>query len=60
MRCNTCKLAGKCREIREAGREHFKWSFHNLIGHPLSEVAYLVGLKRLSHWIHNQTIPKLV
>ena len=33
------------------------WTFHNLIGHPLSEVAHLLGLQKLSNWIHDVTVP---
>lgn len=33
------------------------WTVHNMIAHPISEVLYLVGLIRLSHWIHDVTIP---
>lgn len=36
------------------------WSVHNLIGHPLSEVIYLVTLGRgvrLTNWIHDFTAP---
>jgi len=35
----------------------FKWSVHNLVGHPLSEVCYLVGLRRAADWVHDATIP---
>jgi hypothetical protein len=33
------------------------WTVHNMIGHPLSEALYLIGLVRLSNWIHDVTIP---
>lgn len=35
----------------------FSWTLHNLIAHPLSEIAHLVGLRRLSDWLHDQTVP---
>jgi len=35
----------------------FKWSVHNLVAHPISEVCYLVGLRRLSNWVHDATVP---
>lgn len=35
----------------------FSWTLHNLIAHPLSEVAHLVGLRRLSNWLHDVTVP---
>jgi hypothetical protein len=37
--------------------ERFKWTLHNLVAHPLSEVAYQAGLRRLSDWIHDATVP---
>ena len=36
----------------------FRWSFHNLIAHPLSEIAHLAGFGRLSDWIHDSTVPE--
>jgi hypothetical protein len=59
MRCSRCKLFGKCREIRRTTKKHFRWSIHNIIGHPLSEIAYLLGFKKLSDKIHDRTIPKI-
>ena len=35
----------------------FKWTIHNVIAHPLSEIAYLVGASVLSEIIHDCTIP---
>jgi len=57
MRCIDCRLAGICRSLRAQSKNHFRWSIHNLVGHPLSELAFLVGLKRLSDWLHEVTIP---
>jgi hypothetical protein len=36
----------------------FLWSMHNLFGHPAAEVAHLLGLARLSRWIHDSTAPR--
>jgi hypothetical protein len=36
----------------------FRWSLHNLIAHPAAEVAHLLGLGRLSRWIHDSTAPR--
>jgi hypothetical protein len=34
------------------------WTAHNLIGHPLSEIAYLLGFsEEIYNWIHDVTIP---
>lgn len=55
---NRCKLKGICRKLCTASREHFRWTLHNLVAHPLSEIAYLIGLRKLSNWLHNSSIPK--
>lgn len=57
MGCNRCKLKGICHKIRAASKEHFRWSIHNLVAHPLSEIAFLVGLRKLSDWLHDASIP---
>lgn len=36
----------------------FRWTLHNLVGHPLSEVLHLLGLHRASTWAHDATLPK--
>ena len=41
------------------------WTVHNLVGHPLSEVSYLVSVpfvgkskaEDISGWIHDATLP---
>ncbi len=33
------------------------WTLHNLVAHPLSEILFLVGLGRISNFVHDQTIP---
>lgn len=37
--------------------ERFKWTLHNLVGHPLSEVFYQLGWERASDWAHEFTTP---
>jgi hypothetical protein len=41
------------------------WTFHNLVAHPLMEIAWLVirpfskhKAERLSNYIHDRTIPE--
>jgi len=36
----------------------FRYSIHNMIGHPLMEVLHLIGLDAASRWIHDVTLPK--
>ena len=37
--------------------ERFRWTLHNLVAHPLSEVLYQVGLRRWSEALHDATMP---
>ena len=36
----------------------FRWTLHNLIAHPLSEVLYQVGLEEFGNRVHDATIPE--
>lgn len=38
----------------------YRWTLHNLVGHPLSEVLHLAYLPVASDWVHNVTIPEEV
>lgn len=29
-------------------------ALHNIFGHPLMEIAYIFGFRRLGNWIHNK------
>lgn len=35
----------------------FKWSLHNLIGHPMKEICYWFGYDAMGDWIHDYTLP---
>lgn len=35
----------------------FRWTLHNLIGHPLMEILWLLGAHGMSTWIHDVTLP---
>jgi hypothetical protein len=37
--------------------EKYRWTPHNLVGHPLSEILYLMGSQRWSRWVHDVTLP---
>jgi hypothetical protein len=60
INCSKCNHKSYCQILREKTSQHFRWSFHNIIGHPLSEIVYLLGFKKLAHRIHNKTTPKPV
>jgi hypothetical protein len=44
--------------LLERIKDHFSWTFHNLVAHPASEILHLVGLSKASEWLHDTTIPK--
>jgi hypothetical protein len=35
----------------------FRWTIHNLIGHPLSEVLCQMGFESLATSVHDGTVP---
>ena len=37
--------------------QRFQWTLHNMVAHPLGEIAYQLGLEDLGNRIHDQTIP---
>ena len=38
--------------------ERFRWSVHNILGHPVMEVCNILGYRKLGSKIHDITIPK--
>ena len=35
----------------------FRYTIHNIVGHPLMEILNLLGLQAQAEWIHNRTLP---
>lgn len=35
----------------------WRWTLHNIVGHPLSELVYQLGLRSLGNAVHDATIP---
>lgn len=35
----------------------FRWTLHNLVGHPLTEILSQIGCHRAADWIHEATKP---
>ena len=35
----------------------YKWTIHNLIAHPLSEIVHLLGSTDIANKIHDCTLP---
>jgi hypothetical protein len=35
----------------------FKWSIHNLLAHPISEILFQIGFENLGNRLHDCTIP---
>ena len=38
--------------------ERFRWTLHNLVAHPLSEVLFQLGFEDLGNQLHDATIPE--
>jgi len=58
---DTHPLDGRC-AVTLAGAiallpPRWRWTVHNLIAHPLSELLFQVGAERLGTRIHDATIP---
>ncbi len=35
----------------------WRWTLHNVVGHPASELLYQLGARSLGHWVHDATLP---
>lgn len=35
----------------------WRWTLHNIVGHPLSELLYQLGARSLGHHVHDITVP---
>lgn len=35
----------------------WRYTLHNLVGHPAMELLHLVGLRRAAWWAHEATLP---
>lgn len=38
--------------------ERWRWTLHNIVAHPVSEVLFQVGARRWSDAVHDLTIPE--
>ncbi len=39
--------------------QRFQYTIHNVIGHPLMELLYQLGLHKLSTKVHDSTVPSV-
>jgi hypothetical protein len=37
--------------------ERFRWTIHNVVAHPLSELLHQLGMKNAGEWLHDVTVP---
>tara|TARA_Y100000310_G_C20366238_1_gene661323 strand:- start:278 stop:502 length:225 start_codon:yes stop_codon:yes gene_type:complete len=56
MQTPTARL----RELVSRLPARFQWTIHNVIGHPVSEVAHQLGMPVLSEFVHDATMPNTV
>jgi len=38
--------------------ERFRWTFHNMVAHPWSEILFQVGLEDLGNRVHDWSVPE--
>ena len=38
--------------------ERFKWTAHNIVAHPLSEVLFQLGCREAAEWVHDIPAPE--
>lgn len=38
--------------------DRFKWTVHNLLAHPISEVLFQLGFSSTANWVHDITVPQ--
>ena len=43
------------RLLKRLGR--FKYSIHNIIAHPMSEILFQTGFEDAGNWVHDVTLP---
>jgi len=36
----------------------FRYTIHNIVGHPLMEIFSLLGMHKRAAWIHDVTLPQ--
>jgi hypothetical protein len=41
----------------ERTMSRFRWTLHNMVAHPLSEVLWQLGFVDWSRWVHDSTVP---
>tara|TARA_B100000282_G_scaffold74423_1_gene50965 strand:- start:3340 stop:3507 length:168 start_codon:yes stop_codon:yes gene_type:complete len=39
-------------------KNKFAFTIHNVFGHPIMEILYLLGFKDLARKVHDKTLPK--
>ncbi|TXH10978.1 MAG: hypothetical protein E6R03_14820 [Hyphomicrobiaceae bacterium] len=38
--------------------ERWRWTLHNVVGHPVSELLYQIGLMSVGNYVHDITVPE--
>lgn len=45
------------KKILAALPARYRWTVHNIVGHPVAEVLKQLGLVRAADWVHDETAP---
>lgn len=51
-------MTGRLNQLLGRLPERWRWTVHNLVAHPLSELLYQVGLGGLGDRLHDATVPQ--
>lgn len=46
------------KKILAALPARYRWTVHNIVGHPVAEVLKQLGLVRTADWVHDETAPE--
>jgi len=55
--CPTSGYGHSMRAIVSALPKRFRWTLHNMVAHPLSEICFQLGFKGLGDRVHDATLP---
>lgn len=52
------RIGGHVKKILAALPARYRWTVHNIVGHPVAEVLKQLGLVRAADWVHDETAPE--
>jgi hypothetical protein len=59
QRLHNCAV-NRAREYARNRPPLWRYTLHNLVGHPLMELLHHLRLRRAARWVHTVTLPKMI